>query len=537
VSTALSAEKAERVAALDNGHWSVWLAACFPQVFTKPMAWFQIEAWDLIWQCTAGAAPSPPSLIMSAFRGSSKSGTAEAAVVALLATQRRKYCVYVSGTQDSANDRVGSISDLAIGSEMLGAWHPEMASAFLEDKARQSRWNSKRIEFGNGTVVDAAGLDTKARGKKSGEQRPDLIILDDIDEPSDSARVRNRKLMRLRGILGGGAPGGGTLVLFVQNRIYDDSIQSQVIDRRIGMLADRLVIGPVPMVRNATYRPDPTTPGRTLISGTPSWPEVWPLEACQAEMDRLDVMPFRRENQDDLHLDVPGALLKSEHIIHEPVTLAQLSKTIVAVDPATTSKPGSDETGIVGVGRHVDGRWVVLEDRTKQWPVSEWPTEVDALAVELRASEVILEGNNGGELNVAAVEAAQRERLRPLTDRLKLVLSLIGEAGLSSDLAAERDWLQAELAAAHRYRVRLVHASEPKAVRAGRPAARYQTHEVIHAKPLPKLEARWTGWVPGVSRDSPGDLDACVHGLIDLGCIPRAPAATAFSTVGADRTF
>ena len=135
MSTALSVEKAERVAALDNGHWSVWLAASFPQVFTKPMAWFQIEAWDLIWQCTAGAAPSPPSLIMSAFRGSSKSGTAEAAVVALLATQRRKYCVYVSGTQDSANDRVGSISDLAIGSEMLGAWHPEMA---------QRSWRTRR---------------------------------------------------------------------------------------------------------------------------------------------------------------------------------------------------------------------------------------------------------------------------------------------------------------------------------------------------------------------------------------------------------
>lgn len=530
-------EKAARVAALDNSHWSVWLAACFPQVFTKPMAWFHVEAWDLIWQCTAEAAPSPPSLVLSAFRGSSKSGTAEAAVVALLASRRRQYCVYVSGTQDAANDRVGSISDLALGSEMLGAWHPEMASAFLEDKARQSRWNSKRIEFGNGTVVDAAGLDTKARGKKSGEQRPDLIILDDIDEPSDSPRVRNRKLMRLRGILGGGAPGGGTLVLFMQNRIYDDSIQSQVIDRRIGMLADRKVIGPVPMVENATYTPDPNTPGRTLLRGDPTWPEVWPLEACQAEMDRLDVVPFRRENQDDLHLDVPGALLTSEDIIHEPVTLAQLSKTIVAVDPATTSKPGSDETGIVGVGRHVDGRWVVLDDRTKRWAVSKWPAEVDALAVELRASEVIVEGNNGGELNVAAIEAAQRERLRPLTDRLQLVLGLLGDNTGTPALAAERDQLRAELAAAHRYRVRLVWASEPKAIRAGRPAARYQTHEVIHAKRLAKLEARWTGWVPGVSSDSPGDLDACVHGLIDLGCIPRAPAATAFSTVGADRTF
>lgn len=532
------------VAGLDSGPWPVWLAACFPHVFTAPMPAFQVEAWDWCWKTTRHAAPEPPSLVMAAFRGSAKSTTAEAMVVALLASGRRKYCVYVSGTQNSADDHLDSIAKLALESPSLGAFHPEMGSAFLEDRARQSRWNSKRIEFGNGAVVDAAGLDTKVRGKKAGETRPDVIVFDDIDEPTDSPRVRQRKLDRIAGILGGGATQDGTVVIFVQNPIQADSIMSQTLDRRIGLLSDRKVIGPVPMVANATYSVDAET-GRTIINGDPTWPAVWPLRACQADLDRMGVQGYRQENQNDLQLDVVGALLNQTAFVHEPVSLADMARVIVSVDPAVTAKPGSDDTGIVAVGKMNDGRWAVLEDRSAVIEVSKWPGDVDALACEVKASEVVIEGNNGGDLNKAAVLRAQADRLKAAREAVaeweKTAASEVdrGREGEGTHLAAVEAVALARtaLAGQHVYTVRLVWATEPKEIRAGRPAARYQTHEVIHAQPFPKLERQWTGWVPGVSKESPGGLDATVHGLTELGCIPEDPSETSFASIGSTLTF
>lgn len=522
----------EMVADLDGGPWQEWVAACFPHVFTRPVGWFHVPVWDHVWSATADAAPVPPSIVLSVFRGGAKSSTAEAAVVALLASKRRKYCVYVSGTQNAADDHVGSLAGLAMGSSALGVWHPEMGSAYLDDKARQSRWNAKRVEFGNGAVVDAAGLDTKIRGKKTGEMRPDLIVLDDIDEPTDSARVTARKLARLDGILGGGAPAAGTLVLFIQNPLARDSIMSQVLDHRVDILADRITVGPVPMIANATYDPDEN--GKPVLDGDPTWPEVWPLEAARADMARMGVRGYRRENQHDTDQDVDGALLTTAAFRHEPVSPADCEKVIVSVDPAITSKPGSDETGIVGVGRVHHELWAVLDDQSGRYSVSTWPKVVDQMACNLLASEVLVEANQGGDQNLASIERAQADRFAALQ---QVIDGIHHDPSIPDDMRADLlTDAQTRLDTAHQYRVRLVWATEPKEIRASRPAARYQEGQVIHARQFLALETQWTTWVPGVSKDSPNNLDAEVHGLIDLGCLPVV-SSISFSNAGADRDF
>ena len=43
-------------------------------------------------------------------------------------------------------------------------------------------WNAQKLRTANGFNVLAFGLDTGARGVKLDNLRPDMIILDDIDE-------------------------------------------------------------------------------------------------------------------------------------------------------------------------------------------------------------------------------------------------------------------------------------------------------------------------------------------------------------------
>lgn len=525
----------ELVRELDDGPWAVWLSACFPHIFTRPVAWFHEAFLDHVWSCERARPPDPPAVVLNVFRGGAKSTLAEVITVALLASGRRRYAIYVSSNQDAANTHVDSIATTALSSEPLTAWHPEMGQAFLEDKSRQSRWNAKRVEFGNGTVVDAAGMDSKVRGRKAGEQRPDLIILDDIDEATDSKRVTQRKLTRLKGILGGGSP-TGTLVLFVQNTVHSASIMAGVMDRSVEALSDRKLIGPVPMVADATYPVDDQ--GRTRVEGRPTWDDVWPIEQCNAELARMGVRSFREENQDETDHEKEGALLRKSDIKHAPVPVTEVVSAVVSVDPSTTAKPGSDECGIVACARTQTG-WAVLEDRSAILSASKWPRVADQLACAVSASVVIVEGNQGGDLNKAAIENAQQQRI----DRLRAEANSAAKAAAEFDDddtsdQATRTRVNAELArvslaGAHVYQVEVVWASEPKEIRARRPAARYQDGDVVHAKPFPKLEREWTGWLAGID-PSPNRLDAATHGLTYLGCIPEDQAVTTISTGAAD---
>jgi PBSX family phage terminase large subunit len=74
-----------------------------------------------------------------------------------------------------------------------------------------------------------------------------------------------------------------------------------------------------------------------------------------------------------------------------------LSKVVIGVDPAVTSGPESDFTGIVVVGKK-GNEYVILEDATGKYTPNQWARKVAVLYERWRANSVIAETNNGGEL-------------------------------------------------------------------------------------------------------------------------------------------
>lgn len=151
----------------------------------------------------------------------------------------------------------------------------------------------------------------------------------------------------------------------------------------------------------------------------------------------------------------------------------ELTRVVVAIDPAATSKDTSDETGIVVAALGADGRGYVLADRSGRHKPDAWARRAVEAYHEFKADRIIAEGNQGGEM----------------------VSHVLGT-------------VQANLP------IRIVHASRGKAARAEPIAALYEQGRISHVGALPQLEDQLCTWTPGDA--SPDRLDALVWALTEL---------------------
>ena len=110
----------------------------------------------------------------------------------------------------------------------------------------------------------------------------------------------------------------------------------------------------------------------------------------------------RQELNAEILDDVPGALW-TRALLEElrwPVgkSMPDLSRVVVAIDPAVTSGEEADETGIIVAGRDYDGRGYVLDDRSGRYAPFAWAREAIMLYRKYGADRVVAEVNNGGDL-------------------------------------------------------------------------------------------------------------------------------------------
>jgi len=154
-------------------------------------------------------------------------------------------------------------------------------------------------------------------------------------------------------------------------------------------------------------------------------------------------------------------------------------KVVTAVDPAVTSNPESDETGIITVGTAKDEKgdvhYYVLSDGSDIYPVAEWArVSLSEYAIH-KADRIIGEVNNGGDL-------------------------------------VERN-IQAEDPSFRGFKP--VRATRGKEVRAEPVSTIYEKGFVHHVGIFPDLEDELTSWVPGEGK-SPNRLDALVWAITYL---------------------
>lgn len=320
---ALEDDKLEYLVELEE-YWEDWLLELFPgycKFNFSPYPGYHVDFWDWVWSIEKGT--QPPSFISIWPRRGAKSTSTELACVALAARHQRKYALYISGTQDQADDHVQNIQSL-LESDAIQEYYPELGKPEFNKLGKQRAWRQSRLRTGNGFIVDAIGLDVAARGVKLDEQRPDLIIIDDIDKESDSPSVTAKKIKTLtRALLPAGAD--DVAILAVQNLVHKDSVFAQLIDSRAGFLADRVPTKPIPALTSLAYERRADGLGDVITEGKPTW-EGLDLHHCQDLIDDIGMDAFLAECQHEVAQTPQGALLSEFNEIYHIVTWSEFAK-------------------------------------------------------------------------------------------------------------------------------------------------------------------------------------------------------------------
>lgn len=332
------------VARVNFPGWELWMRTLFPQFVTAKFAQRHEELWD--WADSIKADDIPTPFIAIWPRGGAKSTTAEAAVVRLAYKKVRKYCWYISGTQQKADLHVASIAGM-LESSRLSRVFPELSSKAFGKFGNTKGWRRNRLRTASGFTVDALGLDVGIRGGKIDETRPDLIVLDDVDELHDSLAAVSKKIETLtKTILPSGA--WNVAILFVQNLIHQDSVASQLVDGRADFLTERILSGPFKAVDDLKVS---KLRGRYKIeSGTPTW-DGQNLATCQAQIQNWGLSAFLAESQHEVdNVDGPWQHVEFMEIAQDDMP-KNLEEIVVWVDPAVTSTDRSDSQGISCAGK------------------------------------------------------------------------------------------------------------------------------------------------------------------------------------------
>lgn len=199
----------------------------------------------------------------------------------------------------------------------------------------------------------------------------------------------------------------------------------------------------------------------------------------------------RQELYAEVLEDTPGALWTMDSIDATRVKqLPDMVRVVVAIDPAATSNEMSDETGIVVVGKGVDGRGYVLADRSCRLSPAGWARRAIEAYDEFEASRIIGETNMGGEM------------IETIIHQIRGNIPYRG-----------------------------VVAKRGKVLRAEPVAALYEQGRISHHGTFPELEEQMTTWVADQSDYSPDRLDALVHGFASLDIGIGASADRYFNAI------
>lgn len=229
---------------------------------------------------------------------------------------------------------------------------------------------------------------------------------------------------------------------------------------------------PVKLVRDLVKAPTShVTRGSTFDNAVNLAPSFLDAVKRKYEGTRLG----RQELNAEILDDTPGALWSREIIDRLRVKVApELTRVVVAIDPAVTSGEDSDETGIVAAGVGVDGHGYVLDDASIRATPHAWARRAVNLYHERKADRLVAEANNGGDMIEHVVRSCDAE-----------------------------------------VSFKKVHASRGKTTRAEPISALYEQNKIHHVGEFSQLEDQMTTYVPGLD-GSPDRLDALVWALTEL---------------------
>jgi phage terminase large subunit-like protein len=190
--------------------------------------------------------------------------------------------------------------------------------------------------------------------------------------------------------------------------------------------------------------------------------------------------------------DVEGSLWKWEMIEYvEGVTLDDMKRMEVGIDPAGTKNKRSDETGIIVAGLGYDDNYYVFGDYTDRYSPEGWGKMANRQYSEWQADALVPERNYGEDMVIFVLQNTVGKRNKDLMPRIKAVRSRRGKAIRAEPVVALYE-------------------------KNHKPGEKGKVFHVGARGALQALDDELTTWVPGEG-DSPNRVDALVHVITSLG--------------------
>jgi phage terminase large subunit-like protein len=375
-----------------------------------------------------------------------------------------KFIAAFSDAASQAETHLMTFKNELEGNEYLQEDYPELCKPkIVASSGRAMASNSWRIIQSNDFIFDANGIDTNSLGKKVFGQRPDLIILDDI-EKGEKNYSEYQAGQQKNTVFDDIAPMNiYARMIFVGTTTMPNSVMDQFrkyaegyADPELNWITDQNV--------NVHYYPAimPNDDG----SERSVWPEKWPLDWLQSQRHLRDFA----KNYMNRPVNTDGTFWANEDV--EIEELEDYGNTIISIDPAVTKNKISDFTGIAVLSRGIssDGKnniYVRHAEQVKMSP-SEIADRVASLVDIYDAGVVYVEVNQGGDL-----------------------------------------WKDVFKHIPAKYRSKTQHLS--KQIRAGKALNFYQQKKVKHTAHFPVLEEQMWAF-PKISHEDV--LDAVVSGIL-----------------------
>ena len=335
---------------------------------------------------------------------------------------------------------------------------PKLVNPRLRGRGTTAGDNKAMYQAESGFVFAARGADSSALGLKVGRQRPDLIILDDLepDESSYSAALADKRLTTLQDAI---LPlNERAVVCLVGTVTMVGSIVHQVVEAHTRPGDTSAWVREQNFIVH--YHPGIVA----LDDGTEAsvWPERWPLDYLQSiRHTRAFAKNFMNNpmGRDSAYWTL-GTFRRGE---------LALTHMLLSIDPAVTVKESSDPTGfaVVGYSRPLN--------------------------------QCRVEHGESARLTPAGV----RDHVIKLLDRFPEVGLVLVETNQGGDL-----WRDA----LHSLPVKVVtiHQTLAKELRAARALNHYERGRVLHAEGLHRAEAEMVSFPQGAHDDI---VDAVGSGL------------------------
>ena len=277
--------------------------------------------------------PKAKRVVIEAFRGSAKSTLISMAlpIWSIIGEPQSKFILIVGQTQEQARMHLNNLKIELESNKLL----QEDLGPFEEV---DSEWRSTSLVIPKyGAKIMCASIDQAIRGYRFMEYRPNLIILDDLED-TESVRTRENREKTFRQVMSNIIPMGDrhTRIFFIGTRLNNNCL---IVRLQEAIQSGRMwgIFRSYPLLKD----------GKIL------WPERFPDMAAIEDLRRSlpDDVSWYREYLLEA-IDEAAQVIKSEWIRNYTELPArnkdgEYRYTVISVDPAFTENQTSDYTGIV----------------------------------------------------------------------------------------------------------------------------------------------------------------------------------------------